>query len=218
MNQTWDHPRVCGEKRAERGPQTIAQGSPPRVRGKDGNGNTKKAYTGITPACAGKSGRYGSPHSVSQDHPRVCGEKNLLVPWEQTNQGSPPRVRGKVPYQKDKIKQRGITPACAGKRMCITTWDSQNRDHPRVCGEKVPCADGCGPLKGSPPRVRGKAGGSSGVCLIMGITPACAGKSSSAGSVWQSSRDHPRVCGEKFKCRVSVAIFSGSPPRVRGKA
>ena len=188
---------MCGEKRAERGPQTIAQGSPPRVRGKDGNGNTKKAYTGITPACAGKSGRYGSPHSVSQDHPRVCGEKNLLVPWEQTNQGSPPRVRGKVPYQKDKIKQRGITPACAGK---------SRRGLLRRTA-----------VRGSPPRVRGKAGGSSGVCLIMGITPACAGKSSSAGSVWQSSRDHPRVCGEKRNAKHVQCYYVGSPPRVRGK-
>ena len=167
------------------------------MRGKESSRSMGTDQSRITPACAGKSSIPEGQNQAEGDHPRVCGEKSTRIAPK--NCGS------------------WITPACAGKRMCITTWDSQNRDHPRVCGEKVPCADGCGPLKGSPPRVRGKAGGSSGVCLIMGITPACAGKSSSAGSVWQSSRDHPRVCGEKRNAKHVQCYYVGSPPRVRGK-
>ena len=51
-----------------------------------------------------------------------------------------------------------------------------------------------------------------------GITPACAGKSwlfwISAGVFW----DHPRVCGEKPAVAALSMGFSGSPPRMRGKA
>ena len=53
--------------------------------------------------------------------------------------------------------------------------------------------------------------------LTFGITPACAGKSSTAlemtGVIW----DHPRVCGEKAAMMVLAMRSSGSPPRVRGK-
>ena len=50
-----------------------------------------------------------------------------------------------------------------------------------------------------------------------GITPAYAGKSSSSMRVVQSSRDHPRVCGEKvIPCTPGLHI-QGSPPRMRGK-
>ena len=30
-------------------------------------------------------------------------------------------------------------------------------------------------------------------------------------------RDHPRVCGEKLHRKLSATIFTGSPPRMRGK-
>ena len=50
------------------------------------------------------------------------------------------------------------------------------------------------------------------------ITPAYAGKSSSLGSYPPSTRDHPRVCGEKQKTPPWGVEKGGSPPRVRGKA
>ena len=51
-----DHPRVCGEKRVQRGDVDQCSGSPPRVRGKvTVNGQTLSDFR-ITPACAGKSG------------------------------------------------------------------------------------------------------------------------------------------------------------------
>ena len=50
-----------------------------------------------------------------------------------------------------------------------------------------------------------------------GITPACAGKSGSTMSSTMSTRDHPRVCGEKFLFSPPFPVGLGSPPRVRGK-
>ena len=51
---TWDHPRVCGEKKTLETNVVKGKGSPPRVRGE-----VKSAYLvlkslRITPACAGR--------------------------------------------------------------------------------------------------------------------------------------------------------------------
>ena len=55
------------------------------------------------------------------------------------------------------------------------------------------------PCKGSPPRVRGKGKKAVLVVFVLGITPACAGKSTPAFNPFVSVKDHPRVCGEKTK-------------------
>ena len=50
-----DHPRVCGENRQRRCMINGILGSPPRVRGKQGNKALKQVAKRITPACAGKT-------------------------------------------------------------------------------------------------------------------------------------------------------------------
>ena len=72
---------------------------------------------------------------------------------------------------------RGITPACAGKRISIDYIENSPGDHPRVCGEKhvFPLVQDLG--EGSPPRVRGKELEGGLKRGKAGITPACAGKS-----------------------------------------
>ena len=132
-----DHPRVCGEKLPERSTLKHATGSPPRVRGKVLPRGAEMPLGGITPACAGKSGEWWRIPRSRWDHPRVCGEKSWMVTGYCTLQGSPPRVRGKVPLAHFHLSGAGITPACAGKslsahRRCRRMWD-----HPRVCGEKM---------------------------------------------------------------------------------
>ena len=51
----------------------------------------------------------------------------------------------------------------------------------------------------------------------MGITPACAGKSSRKDAGCIRSRDHPRMCGEKVAQEILQNCNEGSPPHVRGK-
>ena len=70
-----DHPRVCGEKLRDKIRNTIAKGSPPRVRGKVNGGPAYGNRSRITPACAGKSETDQAVEAANQDHPRVCGEK-----------------------------------------------------------------------------------------------------------------------------------------------
>ena len=130
----------------------------------------------ITPACAGK--RVVCPgFLISEgDHPRVCGEKGPRSARVPGPLGSPPRVRGKD-YEKDlKTKERGITPACAGKSQSVHSPSQSLWDHPRVCGEKLRWGGVKMQELGSPPRVRGKVPETYRYVAGYGITPACAGK------------------------------------------
>ena len=111
--------------------------------------------------------------------------------------GSPPRVRGKGVVHILVPEPLGITPAYAGKRDFCQSCAYQDRDHPRVCGEKVVCLIPMCHCMGSPPRVRGKARFRLHCPRGAAITPACAGKSCSSTGRAGGRGDHPRVCGEK---------------------
>ena len=50
----------------------------------------------ITPAYAGKSRGRMTHEVMTEDHPRVCGEKSLKPKSRKNTVGSPPRMRGKV--------------------------------------------------------------------------------------------------------------------------
>ena len=137
-------------------------------------------------------------HAIGRgDHPRVCGEKSN---FKITN-----------------LTKKGITPACAGKRFPAQLGPSAHQDHPRVCGEKTALQPTIDNLVGSPPRVRGKAISLPVSVVVVGITPACAGKSSCRDDIACVGRDHPRVCGEKMAGDGDLTAETGSPPRVRGK-
>ena len=192
-----DHPRACGEKFPSVVATAPESGSPPRVRGKVTGFTCFEAKAGITPARAGKRQRCNRIYHASWDHPRACGEKQFQHLHEAMYQGSPPRVRGKVPCPPFRVCPPGITPARAGKRMLIHFRALQWWDHPRACGEKEDIIRRRLGAKGSPPRVRGKELRERPAQNQLGITPARAGKSIPFAKNTKQSRDHPRACGEK---------------------
>ena len=172
-----DHPRVCGEKFGDCPRDQLA----PR----------------ITPAYAGKSASplvWRLPH---RDHPRVCGEKTVSQLLLSALKGSPPRMRGKVCTRTARPPSVRITPAYAGKRRAVDNAVVVFRDHPRVCGEKDLREIAAALIRGSPPRMRGKAHRKSLRGVLCRITPAYAGKSPLYRDFGISYEDHPRVCGEK---------------------
>ena len=147
-------------------------------------------------------------------------------------------MRGKVLKWLHLSSNRGITPARAGKRLCIMPPEiararitparagkrrtraprtSKSRDHPRACGEKEKRWGWRTVHQGSPPRVRGKDLMPAYTSGTPGITPARAGKSE--WYYWTNipAQDHPRACGEKRIPMASWNSAAGSPPRVRGK-
>ena len=126
-------------------------------------------------------------------------------------------MRGKVQPERDVQDAARITPAYAGKRHHPEPGQSSSEDHPRVCGEKSAHPSQQLLWKGSPPRMRGKAGRKSSRGRMGGITPAYAGKSSMKTQAVQPTGDHPRVCGEKSSTGIQMQERIGSPPCVRGK-
>ena len=70
--------------------------------------------------------------------------------------------------------------------------------------------------QGSSPHVRGARRKSPCRCPCTGIIPACAGSTSLRLGRFQRQRDHPRMCGEHFRCLSQDSIGTGSSPHVRG--
>ena len=152
---------------------------------------------GITPAYAGKSFHNACQIILSQDHPRLCGEK--LDGYSQSNfwTGSPPPMRGKADKFLIPSTCVRITPAYAGKSFFATHSGTEFRDHPRLCGEKRDSLVCSTSSTGSPPPMRGKVHETAAPNGYVGITPAYAGKS-------MESADEP-------------VEIQGSPPPMRGK-
>ena len=176
-----------------------------------------QAKLGITPACAGKTFGGFSRSGRAGDHPRVCGENGSGKGAGDVGKGSPPRVRGKQIFINCREFCKGITPACAGKTSDNFLYSARRGDHPRVCGENLRVAAARFFSGGSPPRVRGKHKHSAPCLALVGITPACAGKTFPSFQPSFRSQDHPRVCGENLGVANRLAHRVGSPPRVRGK-
>ena len=86
-----------------------------------------------------------------------------------------------------------------------------------MCGEKDVLLDGHLFHPGSPPHVRGKDDRQLILCVCLGITPACAGKSAISAERARRNKDHPRMCGEKYCWTLIACLNWGSPPHVRGK-
>ena len=111
-----------------------------------------------------------------------------------------------------------ITPAHAGKRQRAAGQAQIAQDHPRPCGEKRPRAQVIIFEQGSPPPMRGKAGGMPKGTFARRITPAHAGKRDTAAWYTRILWDHPRPCGEKVPLTTHLLYHTGSPPPMRGKA
>ena len=82
----WDHPRVCGEKTVIHKNDRIAQGSPPRVRGKVLGTGKGCDGVGITPAYAGKSMmlHHSIPDTAAHDGRQVLRglRRHLKCDWD----------------------------------------------------------------------------------------------------------------------------------------
>ena len=126
-------------------------------------------------------------------------------------------MRGKVHAQPNRKLWDGITPAYAGKRNHLPPIFLVFRDHPRLCGEKLPVGQMSPSKLGSPPPMRGKVWKWENFLRSTRITPAYAGKSDAAGTGFPGLQDHPRLCGEKLIDQQLIDQRLGSPPPMRGK-
>ena len=117
-----DHPRGCGENRAQLFYAHPYVGSPPRMRGKQALNARYAGTVGITPADAGKTNHTSLPHFGHWDHPRGCGENRKARRLSANSRGSPPRMRGKLVAVARNYRETRITPADAGKTISAQTY------------------------------------------------------------------------------------------------
>ena len=115
-----DHPRLCGEKLLSIFQKSNHLGSPPPMRGKVLPVLRLWHWDRITPAYAGKSFCLVHKKCSMQDHPRLCGEKQLFLNRQRQTKGSPPPMRGKGIIDISIIMIHRITPAYAGKSQIFS--------------------------------------------------------------------------------------------------
>ena len=112
-----DHPRMCGEHLEPSPVQNSTAGSSPHVRGARSTCWALTRSAGIIPACAGSTVHPRTPILVGWDHPRMCGEHEMIPSLIIRGRGSSPHVRG---AQRSRWRRRhapGIIPACAGSTL-----------------------------------------------------------------------------------------------------
>ena len=216
-DNSWAHPRVCGENAIYAGYKAVRTGSSPRVRGKLLVHRRHEDGAGLIPACAGKTTGWPLVRAHVQAHPRVCGENVRRALGKRGQWGSSPRVRGKLGVLGGEAEERGLIPACAGKTPPGAGPPGWRAAHPRVCGENPLPGGHMARQAGSSPRVRGKLMSPAQMSQIVRLIPACAGKTVSGVRPSIPRTAHPRVCGENLNLVMIDEAWAGSSPRVRGK-
>ena len=109
-----------------------------------------------------------------------------------------------------------IIPAYAGSTAILRPVPGRRQDHPRIRGEhRIVCLNRW-VATGSSPHTRGARGVGQGRQDGLGIIPAYAGSTTRAWPSGRSPRDHPRIRGEHFICRIRLPSFPGSSPHTRG--
>ena len=135
------------------------------------------ASLGSPPPMRGKAAQFNFCFVCTQDHPRLCGEKESVQTPDTISTGSPPPMRGKDKEEEMCDAEYRITPAYAGKSLALCGAAGGFWDHPRLCGEKIKQIQNVCLLSGSPPPMRGKASITVVLTSRSRITPAYAGKS-----------------------------------------
>ena len=201
-----EHPRVCGENLLQSCYSTKMLGTSPRMRGKHVCHNLPPPLGRNIPAYAGKTRTNQAGGVKRAEHPRVCGENRSMGGDNSLDNGTSPRMRGKLAPLVGEISSLRNIPAYAGKTATFTRATPLPPEHPRVCGENAHSLDLNAGAGGTSPRMRGKPSKLSRILQSGRNIPAYAGKTLNRKSVLSRVREHPRVCGENSR---RVNLWSG---------
>ena len=171
---------------------------------------------GSSPRFAGNAEPHRAPELFEAVHPRVCGERSLIVLQLLAQFGSSPRLRGTREADNAALDQVRFIPAFAGNAQPCFNSNRIRPVHPRVCGERaVPMTVG-GLKAGSSPRLRGTRSAVSARRTYSRFIPAFAGNASASRGGRRCPTVHPRVCGERPLPSSIFISRTGSSPRLRG--
>ena len=212
-----DHPRACGANAWSPVYGRQDAGSSPRMRGKLHQVQRATHADRIIPAHAGQTRARSRRPYPPTDHPRACGANTWALTGSIKEDGSSPRMRGKLFHNCSVLCFVRIIPAHAGQtRSDYQNGDTQP-DHPRACGANARRRDCRRAIYGSSPRMRGKPEHRHPGHGHRRIIPAHAGQTSPHAIMPPRSTDHPRACGANYNGTYSTFDDLGSSPRMRGK-
>ena len=130
---------------------------------------------------------------------------------------TPPLTRGRLRTITDWGKDRGNTPAYAGKTFLGPRRAPVSRKHPRLRGED--CASDEKPpiTRETPPLTRGRPAARDDVKGVIGNTPAYAGKTMTKEEHAAAFEKHPRLRGEDSEINKTFRRDAETPPLTRGR-
>ena len=131
--------------------------------------------------------------------------------------GSSPRVWGQDLHLVARLDVQRIIPTRVGTRFQHCRSQTDNKDHPHACGDKIGSSGHFPPTYGSSPRVWGQGGKFYRSCCITRIIPTRVGTRSMFGTQALKSWDHPHACGDKGTLCLLLTPTRGSSPRVWGQ-
>ena len=108
----------------------------------------------IIPADAGSTCSTADCRPMYKDHPRGCGEHDVVPLVSRPARGSSPRMREAPLLCRARTLESGIIPADAGSTLAELA-KTPGGDHPRGCGEHDSALDQSALKRGSSPRMRG---------------------------------------------------------------
>ena len=142
-------------------------------------------------------------------------DRSAWVPFEGARRFIPTRADNTT------TATMAVVAMCSHPRVCGNTRAGARPAprcaiHPRACGEHFSAQWGLSQGNGSPPRMRGTRGMLGAENRRGRFTPAHAGNTSARRAALAASPVHPRACGEHSRNQPAVALWFGSPPRMRG--
>ena len=192
-------------------------GSSPRVRGRLATRGFHVGHQGLIPASAGQTQRLLPLGLHRRAHPRECGADSCDTLDVIAEEGSSPRVRGRLLFALFAARLVGLIPASAGQTSGSPPGAHRRRAHPRECGADRASSHRQSATQGSSPRVRGRPSGPGSGLAGLGLIPASAGQTPLRALRGSVGRAHPRECGADRELRASRDVSAGSSPRVRGR-
>ena len=149
------HPRIRGERRAERGRTGSLGGSSPHARGTRHEDDYVQRTLRFIPACAGNAHALHPRNAPTTVHPRMRGERSQNRQPTGSIRGSSPHARGTPIDGQLSFEKRRFIPACAGNALNIRSLAGSTSVHPRMRGERLNGDGRLADSTGSSPHARG---------------------------------------------------------------
>ena len=149
------HPRIRGERRTSRPSRSGVTGSSPHTRGTPITRVPIAIYVRFIPAYAGNA-MYGcSMLALLTVHPRIRGERRVVILTHDELPGSSPHTRGTLKPAIVSMLSIRFIPAYAGNAYEIESESHHLPVHPRIRGERGKVKKAKYLSTGSSPHTRG---------------------------------------------------------------